>query len=1395
MKLRYRITLILLLCPILLLAQAIQQRVPDPNTGDEDYLRTGIMDGNRIRTMFKNWGEIAEHPNSPSCEWPKGTGHEYQDGVSLIVSVATDDATGKRIHPMETQYREFVDFGSDNKQRWGWAPLPGYFSEGSISPAMSDDSTTWPNSWPDKPSDWDGYWNGWFGKGKIQAELETYFVFDDDQDEEWNFYPNPSDTSRRGVGLEVAARYFQWGQVLARDALFALYFVTNEGKTDYDSAYFSFYTDWGMGDLPGEDMDNMDDAGSYDLILDIAYAWDSDWTGYRGWSVGVGGFAFLESPGITYDGRDNDVDGIVDESRINDAGEWLDVWPYKVQDPDAFFEHFGREPKPHWEGDEDGDWRPFLDVNNNGKWDHGEPLNDDVGEDGLGPYDEGYAGPDNGEGDNRPTIGPGNLPGEPNFGKTDKDESDQIGLTGFEIFNVHDYELTNDEQDWNVFRKSRSPEEEPPPPLIGGNLGMFFSSGPFKLKAGQTENYSMALLFADDLETLARRKKTVQSIYDNDYRFAVAPDKPRLTAAAGDGKVVLKWDNTAEYSWDPFLQQYDFEGYQIFRATESEFQEALKITNAYGDEFYYLPYEQNGILAQFDKIDGKKGLHPVASEGIQFNLGNDTGLRHVYIDTSVVNGQTYFYAVVSYDHGTIDTTVGGLEGITPMWCTSRIEKDISGKITPDINCAVVTPNAYAAGYLSPGLDQDKYHNENGIFKAGPATGSLTVDFIDDDSVKNDGVYEFVFRDTSRLNCEGKVYFSLCDSSLKQGWAVGSNGTILQSIDGGQTWITQSGATTNDLLATHFIDKQTGWIVGKDSTMLQTTNGGKKWNQQNTGIPGNIDLFAVHFNQEDMIWAAGAGGTLFKSVDGVNWTALNSGTTNNLYDVFFRFNDIGWIAGAAGTILKTKDGGATWLAQNSRTTGDLSAVYFHDTKLGWVVGADGVILRTKNGGTAWSKLNSGTASHLKSVHFANANIGYAVGANGTILKTTNGGTEWVPQSSGTANDLHAVHFMNTNWGWAVGAAGLILRTTDGGENWENPDSGTTNDLYAVYVTNRVLPEQALPGHIETPIIDGMVLNLANDSAIVIDYNKTGWINGDVNYKTIIDFHPNFSSELQPQYNVSIAYPADFQITFSDHIIDSSDAGLGFYKVTPTKFSVWNVTENAPAHYFFNNDSILIVDSTFANDGSLLQIDSTYIVDSTLTSNTKEAILIYVPNDEVKYLKLNATWRISFDSLDVEASRPPQDGDVLYIATKKSFSERDTLRFTVNGIRYSKKEAKSDLDDIYVVPNPYVAVTSWEPKNPFIKGRGERRLWFVNVPKKCTIRIYTVRGYLVDTIEYNGEYYSSPEYSTKELASGTPVGAVPWDLVSKDNMDIAYGIYIYHVDAPGVGEKIGKFAVIK
>ncbi len=108
------------------------------------------------------------------------------------------------------------------------------------------------------------------------------------------------------------------------------------------------------------------------------------------------------------------------------------------------------------------------------------------------------------------------------------------------------------------------------------------------------------------------------------------------------------------------------------------------------------------------------------------------------------------------------------------------------------------------------------------------------------------------------------------------------------------------------------------------------------------------------------------------------------------------------------------------------------------------------------------------------------------------------------------------------------------------------------------------------------------------------------------------------------------------------------------------------------------------------------------------------------------------------------------------------------------------AKAALKNIAVVPNPYVVAASWEPRHIYNSGRGPRKIDFINLPAKCTIKIFTLAGYLVDIIEHNSLYEN---------------GSHSWDLLSKDGLEISYGIYLYHIDAGDIGETTGKFAVIK
>ncbi|HLA64222.1 MAG TPA: hypothetical protein VK610_07325, partial [Rhodothermales bacterium] len=144
-----------LACGVLLgVSTAGAQRVPDPNEGDPELTQWGVLDGNRVRTLYANHGEISRYPDQPSGEWPKGSGHSYVDGIAFIVSAAARDAQGNVIYPMSTNYREFIDRDPVTQVPWGWAPVPGYSNFRQASPARSDDENTWPPEWPDRPIDW-----------------------------------------------------------------------------------------------------------------------------------------------------------------------------------------------------------------------------------------------------------------------------------------------------------------------------------------------------------------------------------------------------------------------------------------------------------------------------------------------------------------------------------------------------------------------------------------------------------------------------------------------------------------------------------------------------------------------------------------------------------------------------------------------------------------------------------------------------------------------------------------------------------------------------------------------------------------------------------------------------------------------------------------------------------------------------------------------------------------------------------------------------------------------------------------------------------------------------------------------------------------------------------------
>lgn len=126
------------------------------------------------------------------------------------------------------------------------------------------------------------------------------------------------------------------------------------------------------------------------------------------------------------------------------------------------------------------------------------------------------------------------------------------------------------------------------------------------------------------------------------------------------------------------------------------------------------------------------------------------------------------------------------------------------------------------------------------------------------------------------------------------------------------------------------------------------------------------------------------------------------------------------------------------------------------------------------------------------------------------------------------------------------------------------------------------------------------------------------------------------------------------------------------------------------------------------------------------------------------------------------------------------------------------SKSDMKNIYVVPNPYVGSSKFDGRRENDrKGDKSKRLWFVNIPEKCKIRIYTLAGDLVDEINHNGAYNEDIINVSKAASLGiTADGIHAWDLLSKHNQIIASGVYLFSVENKANGNiKTGKFVIIK
>ena len=766
-------TTILVISISLLFGQGKEYLGPQDPAGDIAAEKEGYMIGNRVYIYFRNTTELSDWPRVNVSKWPNNpNGLKMTDGIGLLVGakvyieddgdVATLDTIPlteladiytkdhHTLYYLQTSYREEMDKDPTGTVEWGFYPVFGYFNETGEYPALSNIENSWPiGGWPSTgfETKWSGEWNGRFGRGVTYADQESFYVVNDAQDQEnlgaednVRYFPRPgryvgdikpdvtiqSGVPWGGLGLRVSVRGFQWNNPQARDAIFWEYSIANISDYDMQDVAFGYWLDNSIGG------DGDDDLGYFNKDEDMAYSWDINGIGAGGLPTGVMGFAYLESPGLAYDYVDNDNDGLTDEKRdnepiaivgptdgITDLAAFLDF--YKLEESDL---------KDHWDADEDQDWEDGEDLNGDGIYQSSEYAGDDIGIDGVAPGELNYNGPDvdGSECNHQPDFQEG-VGCEPNFNTTDVSESDMVGLTAFRMFPIPSHApsnetfwFKNDQAMWDLVGTDSLEEYT----STISNLVEVFASGPFPLFQGRVERISMSELHSYDplaglnsdahtAPALYELKRIVQVIYEKDYRFAQPPKMPTVTATAGDGEVVLTWDDIADTKTrDPFVGNInDFEGYKVYRSTDKYMSDPEIITDGYGTPMFkkpiyqcdlvdrspHNPNETNGMTHQ---CRGFTDFGLV--NGMGYNLGDNTGITHIFVDNTVQNGRTYYYAVIAYDYGAPD--IG--PGISPSENNVVIELDEAEEVRSiGKNVAIVVPHPPAAGYIAPFVETEE----------------------------------------------------------------------------------------------------------------------------------------------------------------------------------------------------------------------------------------------------------------------------------------------------------------------------------------------------------------------------------------------------------------------------------------------------------------------------------------------------------------------------------------------------------------------------------------------------------------------------------------------------------------------------------------------------------------
>lgn len=272
------------------------------------------------------------------------------------------------------------------------------------------------------------------------------------------------------------------------------------------------------------------------------------------------------------------------------------------------------------------------------------------------------------------------------------------------------------------------------------------------------------------------------------------------------------------------------------------------------------------------------------------------------------------------------------------------------------------------------------------------------------------------------------------STGKRVVAVGQRGHIVYSDDAGKSWVQAKVPVTSDLVAVAFPTPEKGWAVGHDGVVLNSADGGATWSKQLDGRSAG-QLMATFYAAQADKGALGSPETAAALVEEAKRIGAQ-GSENPFLDVWFADENNGFIVGAFNLIFRTGDGGKTWEPWFHRTENPNRLHLYAIRQVGgglYVAGEQGLVLMLDSASGKFSKLDTGYKGSFFGVT-GSEGAAMVFGLRGNAFRSVDGGRKWQKVETGLQDGITGAASCDERRLVLVSQSGRMLVSDNGGESF-------------------------------------------------------------------------------------------------------------------------------------------------------------------------------------------------------------------------------------------------------------------------------------------------------------------------------------------------------------------------